>query len=180
MVGLGPGSYAGVRIAIATALGLRAAAGAGLVGLPSICAIDPEEYCLRRRRAAESFTLPACADGRCLEGPVLCDEERDSRRLIERNGHLPFVSTEPLPQFAGVDGGASRRRFVSLDLRRKRTVAVDENLEPIYLRAPYITPPKQMKSLGAERCWAEIDLAALHHNARVARERHGRRSCSRS
>ncbi len=30
-----------------------------------------------------------------------------------------------------------------------------------------------MESLGEERCWAEIDLAALRHNARVARERAG-------
>jgi alanine racemase len=30
-----------------------------------------------------------------------------------------------------------------------------------------------MDSLGEERCWAEIDLAALRHNARVARERTG-------
>jgi alanine racemase len=30
-----------------------------------------------------------------------------------------------------------------------------------------------MSSLGAERCWAEIDRAALLHNARVARERIG-------
>ncbi len=30
-----------------------------------------------------------------------------------------------------------------------------------------------MESLGKERCWAEIDRAALRHNARVARERAG-------
>jgi alanine racemase len=30
-----------------------------------------------------------------------------------------------------------------------------------------------MDSLGGERCWAEIDLAAVRHNARVARERVG-------
>lgn len=30
-----------------------------------------------------------------------------------------------------------------------------------------------MDSLGKERCWAEIDLAAVRHNARVARERSG-------
>nr|MBA2586633.1 hypothetical protein [Chthoniobacterales bacterium] len=40
VVGLGPGSYAGTRIAAATALGLRAACGAKLVGIPSICALD--------------------------------------------------------------------------------------------------------------------------------------------
>jgi alanine racemase len=31
-----------------------------------------------------------------------------------------------------------------------------------------------MSSLGQDRCWAEIDCAALRHNARVARERVGR------
>ena len=30
-----------------------------------------------------------------------------------------------------------------------------------------------MSSLGQDRCWAEIDCAALRHNARVARERVG-------
>src|SRR4051812_168044 len=40
VVGLGPGSYAGVRIAIATAIGLRAASDARMFGIPSICALD--------------------------------------------------------------------------------------------------------------------------------------------
>ena len=30
-----------------------------------------------------------------------------------------------------------------------------------------------MDSLGKERCWAEIDLDAVRHNAQVARERSG-------
>src|SRR5262245_41787929 len=39
-IGLGPGSYAGVRIAIATALGLSCATGARLVGLASVAALE--------------------------------------------------------------------------------------------------------------------------------------------
>src|SRR5438093_12482676 len=43
VVGLGPGSYAGTRIAISAAIGLEAATKARLVGLPSICAFESEK-----------------------------------------------------------------------------------------------------------------------------------------
>src|SRR5947208_7040342 len=43
VVGLGPGSYAGVRIAISAAIGLNSAIGARLIGLPSICAMATDE-----------------------------------------------------------------------------------------------------------------------------------------
>src|ERR1700730_16258820 len=48
VVGLGPGSYAGVRIAIATAVGLRAASATKLVGIASICGMNTvaRQYCV--------------------------------------------------------------------------------------------------------------------------------------
>src|SRR5216110_546634 len=48
IVGLGPGSYAGTRIAISAAIGLQTASQARLIGFPSICAIecDTAEYCV--------------------------------------------------------------------------------------------------------------------------------------
>src|SRR5207248_3072940 len=42
VVGLGPGSYAGTRIAISAALGLQLSSGARLLGYPSICSMDSE------------------------------------------------------------------------------------------------------------------------------------------
>jgi tRNA A37 threonylcarbamoyladenosine modification protein TsaB len=38
-VGLGPGSYAGTRIAISAAIGLQVSSGARLIGFPSISAM---------------------------------------------------------------------------------------------------------------------------------------------
>src|ERR1700750_2393656 len=43
VVGLGPGSYAGVRIAIATAVGLGASLMTKICGIPSVCALDVTE-----------------------------------------------------------------------------------------------------------------------------------------
>src|ERR1700745_642893 len=40
IVGLGPGSYAGTRIAISAAIGLQLSFGTRLIGFQSICAIE--------------------------------------------------------------------------------------------------------------------------------------------
>src|ERR1700751_3388811 len=47
IVGLGPGSYAGTRIAISAAIGFQLSSDARLIGFPSICAMesDAREYC---------------------------------------------------------------------------------------------------------------------------------------
>ena len=57
VVGLGPGSYAGTRIAISAAIGLQVASRARLVGYPSICAIecDAPEYCVIGDARRNSF-----------------------------------------------------------------------------------------------------------------------------
>src|SRR5436190_478423 len=69
IVGLGPGSYAGVRIAIATALGLRSATGAKLTGIPSICALDVEtaDYCVIGDARRQSFFFARVAAGKLTE-----------------------------------------------------------------------------------------------------------------
>ena len=140
VVGLGPGSYAGVRIAIATALGLRSAAEGAVRGLPSISAIDRKEYFFVSDARRNSFAFAHVADGRCLDGPLLCSEEETRQRLASADGR-PIVSTEPLPQFEHVIvEHPSALRLLELSLQMNG----DPNgtLEPIYLRAPYFTTGK--------------------------------------
>src|SRR5205814_10523737 len=46
LIGLGPGSYTGTRIAISAGIGLQATGGVALWGLPSVCAVPEEpKYC---------------------------------------------------------------------------------------------------------------------------------------
>src|SRR4030095_9843614 len=98
VVGLGPGSYAGVRIAIAPAMGLKAAANARLVGLPSICAIDQSEFLFVGDARRSSFFFAHVVRGRCMEGPKLASEA-EIRAKLQAFQPLPAFATQPLPQF---------------------------------------------------------------------------------
>lgn len=137
VVGLGPGSYAGVRIAIATALGLRAATGARLLGLPSICAMQEEEYLVVGDARRNSFFFAHVIDGTFVEGPVLATEE-ELRARLESRPNLPHLAVQTLPQFDGMTvAHPCALRLAALALRVEGEDV--EMLEPIYLREPHIT-----------------------------------------
>ncbi len=143
VVGLGPGSYAGVRIAIATAIGLRAAGRTTVVGLPSICALEVEssEHCVIGDARRQSFFFARVKDGRVIEGPDLHPASELEAKL--RNLALPIYSTEPLPQFPQSIRAFSVARKLA-ERAREQAGEIDDtrSLEPIYLREPHITQPK--------------------------------------
>jgi tRNA threonylcarbamoyladenosine biosynthesis protein TsaB len=139
VVGLGPGSYAGTRIAIATALGLGVAAGARLCGLPSICAIERKEYFFVGDARRNSFVFAHVSDGHCLEGPTLATAEEVRARLAEERS-FPAIASQPLPQFENlILEHPSALRLAAL--ARRGEGEGSDTLEPIYLRSPYITVP---------------------------------------
>jgi tRNA threonylcarbamoyladenosine biosynthesis protein TsaB len=141
VVGLGPGSYAGVRIAIATAIGLKAASGAGLLGVPSACALDHAEYVIVGDARRNSFFFAHVLRGRCVEGPTLATEEEIFSKLKQWQ-HVPRIAAQPLPQFEGVIvEHPSALRLAELALEME--IGDQEALEPIYLRPPYITVPRK-------------------------------------
>jgi tRNA threonylcarbamoyladenosine biosynthesis protein TsaB len=150
IVGLGPGSYAGVRIAIATALGLRSAAGAKLLGIPSICALDTHasSYCVIGDARRQSFFFAQVESGRMTDGPILDSAEELGARLQRLK--LPVYASELLPEFSVADlAYPSAWRLV--EVAPLYSEEIDVALEPIYLREPHITVAKATGRFAATR-----------------------------
>src|SRR5256885_15546683 len=84
IVGLGPGSYAGTRIAISAAIGLQTASSARLIGFPSICAIecDAAEYCVIGDARRQTFFFSLIRGNNVPEGPDLMTEAELRQKLV--------------------------------------------------------------------------------------------------
>jgi tRNA threonylcarbamoyladenosine biosynthesis protein TsaB len=152
VVGLGPGSYAGVRIALATAVGLRSAASVTLLGLPSICALEvnSSDYCVIGDARRDSFFFAKVSGNQLSEGPILESFSQLETRISSLT--LPIYTTESLPQFprATLSYPAARRLAANADLASDAIVDA-QSLEPIYLRAPHITVPRADRALASNK-----------------------------
>jgi tRNA threonylcarbamoyl adenosine modification protein YeaZ len=141
-VGLGPGSYAGIRIGIAAALGLHLALGAELTGLPSVVALSAEgpSYVVIGDARREAFYFTSVSAGLCADGPRLVSE-REARELIDTL-NLPVFATEPLTAFPSAEVFFPSAALLARLAADDRGILQRGDLEPLYLRAPHITQPK--------------------------------------
>lgn len=142
-VGLGPGSYAGVRIAIATAVGLREASAAKLIGIASICGMETaaREYCVIGDARRASFFFGRVCNGRLMEGPSLHSLVELERKISE--SILPVYASELLPQFSQATRAyPSAGKLAEVARDQANEIAETRSLEPIYLREPHITVAK--------------------------------------
>ena len=143
-VGLGPGSYAGTRIAISAAIGIQLSCDARLIGYPSICAMesDAEEYCAIGDARRKSFFFARILKNEVIEGPTLFSELELKARLESLDPAMPVFSSELLSQFhRAVNGFPSALILARLAKEFRRSSCLPP-LEPIYLREPHITMPK--------------------------------------
>lgn len=145
VVGLGPGSYSGVRQAIATAIGLGLAYDARVTGLPSPVALEtaaPAFHALGDARRG-TFYYAGVHAGICLIGPELVDREGALARLAA-HPEWPALAETPLDGLA-VTGGAFpvAARLLTAPVATRRLPP----LEPLYLRDPAITLPKPRPAL---------------------------------
>jgi tRNA threonylcarbamoyl adenosine modification protein YeaZ len=148
IVGLGPGSYAGTRIAISTAIGLQISSGARLIGFPSICAIESAEadYCVIGDARRKSFFFARIDRNELMEGPDLFSEEGLKGKLASLGNDIPIFCSESLAQFSGVTvryPSAQMLARLAQDLQRSFSLPP---LEPLYLREPHVTMAKVASS----------------------------------
>jgi tRNA threonylcarbamoyl adenosine modification protein YeaZ len=143
IVGLGPGSYAGIRIAISAAIGLRVGSDAKLLGYASICAMDCDarEYCVIGDARRQSFFFARVCDHDLVEGPSLLNESELQSKLEKIKPKMSIFSSDKLPQFARVE-----LRYPSAELLAELAQDAGHGfaappLEPMYLREPHITTP---------------------------------------
>jgi tRNA threonylcarbamoyladenosine biosynthesis protein TsaB len=142
IVGLGPGSYAGTRIAISAAIGLQVSSGARLIGFPSICAIesDADEYCAIGDARRKSFFFARIRSRELIEGPDLFFENQLQGKLTTLD--VPIFCSESLAQFATVAVQYPCARVLACVAQDSTRDFQSPPLEPIYLREPHVTIPK--------------------------------------
>ncbi len=149
VVGLGPGSYAGVRIAISAAMGFGMVAGARLLGLPSVAGleVEPARYAAIGDARQETFYWSLIESGVCVEGPELVTAD-ELRERVRRAGVPVFASESvaSVPEAALAFPSAVRLARWALE---GRGITARGELEPIYLREPRITWPKGMQPPAA-------------------------------
>lgn len=166
-VGLGPGSFAGIRIAIAGALGLQVAWECELVGIPSVLGLAAPLASFialgDARRGAWYFSR--IEQGECAEGPCLLEDDCALQRAL--GSALPHLAKRlPTERGNGLSGGSNceradlilttdasagrwgaqlqnpRARFLAELAEMDRGILQRGDLEPLYLREPHITSPK--------------------------------------
>ena len=144
IIGLGPGSYAGTRIAISAAIGLQVSSGARLIGFPSICAMecDADEYCVVGDARRKSFFFARVRSNDLAEGPTLFSESELKSKLDAVESVIPIFTSDSLPQFERAELCFPSALVLARLAREPQHSFSLPPLEPIYLREPHITMPK--------------------------------------
>jgi tRNA threonylcarbamoyl adenosine modification protein YeaZ len=159
LVGSGPGSYSGTRVGIAAAQGVAIAANCPAAAIPSILAVpvtDDGAACLAIGDARRGSFWTALTGGfRLLEHPALCDAEELQRRVESaRRQNSPVFSLEdpsrlPLPpglrdevRLEVPEASGLWRAWTRTDPQTRRLWSA-EIPQPLYLKAPHITPSKR-------------------------------------
>jgi tRNA threonylcarbamoyl adenosine modification protein YeaZ len=145
VVGVGPGSYSGVRIAISAAMGLSISTGARLVGISSLVGIQTQEasYFAVGDARRSTFYFTSIRDRECVEGPLLLSPDELRNRLTPSS--LPVFTSALIEEFPEVQLAFPSAEILARLASQGKGIIAKGDLEPIYLRDPHITMPKALR-----------------------------------
>lgn len=158
-VGLGPGTFTGIRIGVATAAGLAASSGVEVAGVPTLAALARSigeasgaelVMPLIDARRGEVFGGLHDSRGEQMEEPFACGPDDLAAHLLElgRNGTAPVAGGSGAIRFrdelllAGLEvepAGSPVHRLTGrpfCDLGASAGQTGPESLKPLYLRVP--------------------------------------------
>jgi tRNA threonylcarbamoyladenosine biosynthesis protein TsaB len=133
IVGIGPGSYTGLRVGIATAFGLSLATNCQRIGCPSILGFAENDYTVIGDARRGSFFFARITNGVIAEGPQLLPKI-DLSNLVGNQPDIPLFAVGPIPELPQVEVKVPSARFLL-----NRAPSYTPLSEPIYLKEPHIT-----------------------------------------
>ena len=133
VAGIGPGSYNGIRSALAGAWGISQARAIPLVGVCSLLALAEGEYCAVGDARRGQYYFARVKDGSLIEEPVLMSPEAAAERARDRRVFVP-AAIEFLPWAEILMPSAARLARIGGKLAPAPGLP-----EPLYLKDPFIT-----------------------------------------
>jgi len=135
VIGTGPGSYTGLRVAAATALGLQVALGCELAGCPSVLGFAEDTYLVIGNARRGSYFFAMVRHHRLTDGPRLIPAH-DLHVTLAALPSIPCFATTPIPENVQArfsDPGAEHLL--------SRSPAWTASVEPLYLKGPHVMVP---------------------------------------
>lgn len=140
-IGLGPGSYNGLRVACAVAGSCELALGIDIVTAPSPCLLEtnePHYFATGDARGGRVYWAEVRQRKLCGEILLLTHEELTKKT---RTASAPVYRVGPIAQAEHLPIAAPSATILA-GIASSLPVADPQHLEPIYLKPPHITTPR--------------------------------------